>query len=903
MNRGLSVSLAGLCAAGLCIFLIFFSYHRPETDALSDPAAEMTEPKTDVRESAPREDDPTAKITVMASENPVIRGCVVDPKDMPVAGARVGLRPLFEERGIRETRSDAEGRFVFEGIRVQGEYELLARAKGYAVRWERVDTESGITERTLRLEPEAVAAGVVVDEEDRPVRDFTLMAYRYYSRLERIEYRDLADPSWNAFLDRTFDGAGAFRVRGLAPKVEYILIASREGFRDGLSEPVKGDREGLAIVMKRGGFAVGGIARHASNEAPIEGVEVRLLRDDGHRATVTDGKGRFCFRNVPLGDYLLKGGFLRDRMLVGESRHIDVEANRDDLVLRFTEAHAIRVRTVELESGEPLSGRRIRVTNVSNRDHLTRNGVTRDIERSDAQGRIRFDGPFENGRYRFDHLGERETWRVGEAILPEAGRDEIELRIRMRPLLAGIVLDDGRRPVPGALVSARGEISNIATTRSGEDGRFTFHELSVPPLTVGASHPRFILLERVPVDGSVPGEVVIRMRKARVIRGRVVNEAFEGIAGAYITCWLVDDSGPSRSRGTGWCRTDGKGDFELEGQIPGTRVALDIHVEGYLDRTLFHDVDEDAAPLEVILSRGEVISLFLHDAEARPVTDRRVICRSHDAESGKRLGEKTDERGFVRFNVEPGLHDLMLIDDGNTAVVNSTRNRGPVASEPVVDDGYLFLDRVHSGSENLRFVLDRPPGHRRIRIHGVVRDAVTDQVLPRCKVSCEIRLVSSSRTDGKEGGKIERHVKGDERGIYDIELYQDDGEGAFAYRLFVRNYDYPLFGTDPVPLAAGDVVIERDIPLPREGRCYKVMVKDEAGLPVEGALVQVGHTGVYEDPDPLKRTTKASGSVVLERMGRCGGELITVEKKGYELAIFRTRPDEDTHLVTLEKNP
>src|SRR5262245_62448169 len=60
-----------------------------------------------------------------------IKGIIVDPLGARVSGAVVKL--LHDDRITRETRSDSQGDFSFEGV-PEGRYQIQATAEGFQVR-------------------------------------------------------------------------------------------------------------------------------------------------------------------------------------------------------------------------------------------------------------------------------------------------------------------------------------------------------------------------------------------------------------------------------------------------------------------------------------------------------------------------------------------------------------------------------------------------------------------------------------------------------------------------------------------------------------------------------------------------------------------------------------------------
>ena len=120
-------------------------------------------------------DSPDARFTVS--------GQVLDPDGRPVAGARVSVTPLADEKASRQPRatSGADGRFTFSVTRpevppmldwaaVRGLVQVIAEADGFAPAWsDRGEGTSG-KPAVLRLARDDVPIeGTIADLEGRPV--------------------------------------------------------------------------------------------------------------------------------------------------------------------------------------------------------------------------------------------------------------------------------------------------------------------------------------------------------------------------------------------------------------------------------------------------------------------------------------------------------------------------------------------------------------------------------------------------------------------------------------------------------------------------------------------------------------------------------------------------------------
>jgi iron complex outermembrane receptor protein len=96
------------------------------------------------------------------AQSPVVTGRVVDPAGALVAGARVALTPLGDNRSTFETRSDARGSFHWDHA-AEGDYVLTVEARGFATSTRHVRVDPSLEPLTVHLEVASVTQTVTVE--------------------------------------------------------------------------------------------------------------------------------------------------------------------------------------------------------------------------------------------------------------------------------------------------------------------------------------------------------------------------------------------------------------------------------------------------------------------------------------------------------------------------------------------------------------------------------------------------------------------------------------------------------------------------------------------------------------------------------------------------------------------
>jgi hypothetical protein len=235
-----------------------------------------------------------------------IRGRVVDPAGVGIAGARVsaidarawrniilgveeryanaligvpGLRREYAELASRSpaVTAAADGTFAFRGLG-EAEYSLVASHPAFLPGGEaQVIVSPGSTvHRDLELAPGNAIEGTVIDEEGRPVPGAVVSSEPSLVASARGMGKVLQ------LLDRFVDGSalvpvnetksgrdGRFRMAGLEP-VPQDVLARKPGFAPGRTRRVPPGTRGVTLVLPRG-MSVAGAPPRRLRASPSKG--------------------------------------------------------------------------------------------------------------------------------------------------------------------------------------------------------------------------------------------------------------------------------------------------------------------------------------------------------------------------------------------------------------------------------------------------------------------------------------------------------------------------------------------------------------------------------------------------------------------------------------------------------
>lgn len=470
-------------------------------------------------------------------------------------------------------------------------WRVWAKAKGYlSVGHEDVyHPDSPPRAPSLALEPAAALRGQVVDESGQPVDDANINAVPLTNFASQRFYSGKA-PSGR---DRSGAG-GSFEIRGLRPGEEYELRAEHEDYAmarlsvTGL-EPRR-TRGGLSLVMTRGLRVVGQALD--SDELPMTGVQVELVRAQGQKprrgrtpsplnAESLDD-GAFEIVRVPAGVYdvlLTRTGFvpmsLRGIVLPAGGGVVDLGS------IRLEPGVTIEGRVVDAHD-EPVTDVKVARLADAREVMMVRNGGgvrSPPLTASNEDGRFAIPDLRRGEKVHlvFHHDKYQTAWIEG--VEAPTGQP-VEVVLQPTAIIRGRVIDDSRRPVAGASVSAfapheevaEGAAKEIysrqtAAVRADPAGRFT---LRVPPgeAWLSASARGYLRGEEESLrlrEGEALEDVEIVLKRGAVVQGKVRASNGKPLLGARVAA------------GQGAAVSDAEGYYRVEGASIGRETVIVDH--------------------------------------------------------------------------------------------------------------------------------------------------------------------------------------------------------------------------------------------------------------------------------------------------------------------------------------
>jgi len=476
-----------------------------------------------------------------------VRGIVADTAGKPIVGASVSNRGGSTSE-VRETRTDAEGRFTLDNV-FEGAigHELIVKAGGFAPR--RVTFQPGTREApaqvTVKLAPGHRIGGRVVNAAGQPVSGASV----YYA------HGNSGDGFGFGGTGNT-DKDGRFQFDSLPDKTPFAFAA--KGYSE-ISEkflPLDGDGE-VVVMMQPEGVIRGKVIDGATG-APITSFSVRITfspdRRPGEPGAGLSGPRAFKGERFVTTD----GQFRLDRLTVGMSlqvtveadgysqkteRRIEVSAEAEAGVIDFklapvdpTSLTTVSGTILDLQS-QPIAGAELRLIVAGKRPiprdrfpfnwEMVRNGH---LGRVDGVSQFLSTTSDEKGNFHFDQVGtgkdmELAYWGEGVAEgrqehlerLSEEQRKKLRVVVTAPGIVRGKINRTTLAEVSMIAVSGRNRIyqDSLASTAASYEIR------NVPP---GHYHLQ-VYGKRIPTDlgGGSFTHRVIQVQEIDVIAGQTLS--------------------------------------------------------------------------------------------------------------------------------------------------------------------------------------------------------------------------------------------------------------------------------------------------------------------------------------------------------------------------------------------
>ncbi len=378
---------------------------------------------------------------VLAGRGGELRGIVLDPLGLPVAGAVVqagdtGQRNHKLPDGAsamgpqcERVRTGADGSFGFASVE-PGKVPLAVRARGLSPWYDTVAVGAGAEQLvTIRLQPGVTLAGTVRDAAGAPVAKAEIQVGEW----SELGYQRI----------RT-DAQGAYRFAGLAPgKLRARATSEAHGKADATLEATPGADLRWDPVLSAGLLCRGRVldveGKPVANAMVEANLETPMPGNDWYAHESTDREGRFTLKNCregqPIRVTVRRKSMFREAQLTG---HVPGPA---EIVIRLPKEAWIHIQGKVLDAdGRPLPG--VQALPICRND-----GGSPVLTVDAATGAFRY-GPYPPGEYSlvlraagypqirvpWREIGPDETWDLGTLYFVRGGRIVVRARSAGAPV-------------------------------------------------------------------------------------------------------------------------------------------------------------------------------------------------------------------------------------------------------------------------------------------------------------------------------------------------------------------------------------------------------------------------------------------------------------------------------------
>jgi len=595
-------------------------------------------------------------------------GKVVDAQKKPLEGAKVALYVYTRQinsfsYGIspaEQVTTGSDGGFSLSVLADSDNYingYVIAEKEGFALGWSRWDMRKGSVELELELGVPNTLAGVVVDENDKPV---PAAQVRIYMLLKNKQY--LISPFAPTLLSTDTDAEGKFAFANLPLETKADFLVGKKGYANinswttssrlnyavgqtdiKLVLPVEARIEGIVVEKKTGKSAAG----------------IRLIVWEKNRwaQNAFDSKddGTFSVKSLAPGKYKLEllppGTELAD--WIAEPVEVLAEKGKTTSGVRI---ELIKGGLLEFVVTDAVSGKSLDKVSVSVGNEVCNRSA---LSGKDGIALIRLiPGEYYLfGAYRQDYSPNNSEDAV---VIADGKTERWEYALFPESKITGIVRDEKGTPLEGATLMvwpAERQQEVVANAGGKFEVVYDMQNLSSGeiPVLLLCRYEEGNLAAALEIDGDTR-TLDVELKSGSTFIGKVVDPDGKGIEGAKLRVdlckpglsWPIVPTNPTRNETT----TDEEGRFEIKAVPAGHEYSLSTKAKGYgnkrteeIDTNDAVDNQLDMGNITLALANLSISGVVVDDS-GKPVAD--VTVNTYSSHQPYHV-TKTDADGIFTF--------------------------------------------------------------------------------------------------------------------------------------------------------------------------------------------------------------------------------------------------------------
>lgn len=782
------------------------------------------------------------KARAQTSDPVNISGSVVDKQGRPVADASVDYyefptrgmamsMPDFESK--QHTTTDGAGAFSFSVH--SGAATVVASKSGFAPAWKTFQSTPDRPLDPLTLSTPTVLAGVVLDENNRPLVNAEVSASL---ALDRGDIEGPGQPNFlfgkaaSQFFSARTSADGRFRIENFPPGGQADLAVNIPGRAlrspsmtgNGFQMQAQAGQRDIKLITDPAGSIEGKVVLRDTG-APLAGAQLQLQHTTPGGGFLPSGQsvrsasdGSFRITDLPSGSYTVTAIFTNKPLAPWVAERAPVTVTAGETARNIT-IEAFKGGVIEVTVTAKSDSKALADVNVSAYAQDYQAGAT-----TGANGVALLRLP--PGPFTIMAMKQGRSQAQSQTTVTDGATNQVRLALNSPLKISGTVTDASGAPVPntslGVFPNYTGDASDVTSDSSGH------YELTwQKPPWAGAQNQRFYVVARNmernlaalhEIDESTK-TLDVDLKPAMNVSGKIQDAKSKPITNAMVSLMLqTENFGFQISRRP--IRVDEKGRIQVQTLPLGEHYSLFAYAKGYGNANQQMDNPNSKA------DHYDFPPVILN------LADRKIAGRVLGTNGQPAAGVNVwmNGEGQPNGNATTGADGRFAFDACQGPVSLSANEQGLYASADAMGGDTNVVIRFNSNNRTF--------AQNSLTVSGTVYDSSG-----RPAVGAHVAVTPA--------WGMANDATTDENGEYTLNWQDQQGMRGAKYFVIARDTEQNLAGMEPVDAKTTHVSVRM-----ASGFSLSGTVQDSSGAPITRANVwlniMLGNTGGMVDQQPVK---------------------------------------------------